>query len=85
MINPDLHPLPITPNDPLSIFSNKMKFGSMDPKTQEAKFRRKMSSKSNEDEYDMEIIQSEVNHGSLFESALPSLKLNSEKMATIPS
>jgi len=30
MTDVDLHPLPITPNDPLSIFSNKMKFGSMD-------------------------------------------------------
>jgi len=81
MIDPDLHPLPITPNDPLSIFSNnKMKFGSMDPRKQELKFltptTAEVTSSAIEEMYDMEILNSEINPDSLFESALPSLKIN---------
>jgi len=47
MVDPDLHPLPITPNDPLSIFSNKMKFGSMDPKQAHQKFSTPSTNEGN--------------------------------------
>jgi hypothetical protein len=41
MTDPDLHPLPITPNDPLAIFSsNKISFESLDTKKQAKKFRK---------------------------------------------
>ena len=99
MTDVDLHPLPITPNDPLSIvslfipltyhsqqFSNKMKFRSMDIRKQEAKFHTPSTDNASaENQFDMEILHSEFNPNSLFESALPSLKLSAEENAKQPS
>lgn len=62
-----------------------MKFGSMDPKKQELKFLTPTTAEATQnlleevipqDIYDMEILNSEINPDSLFENALPSLKIN---------
>lgn len=48
----------------------------MDPKKQEMKFIT--TSHVIEDVYDFEILNSHVNTDSMFENALPSLKLNTD-------
>lgn len=76
MTDPDLHPLPITPNDPLLVFSGKYGLNSTT--------RQKPAQPTPEEEFDMEILNSESNPHSIFETALPSLKLGSNKQPETP-
>lgn len=58
-----------------------MKFGSMDPKRAQTKFNTPSTNERtavDEAHYDMEIFNSEFNPDSMFENALPSLKLNTD-------
>jgi hypothetical protein len=79
MTDVDLHPLPITPNDPLSIFSNRKNFFV----AQQSKIQHSTPS-TNDDMFDMEILDTEDNKLSMFGSALPSLKISTKPAAAIP-
>jgi len=89
MTDPDLHPLPITPNDPLSIFSSKIPaFTSVsaasnpaEPKQftpEDVKLGVRPRGPSAGD-FDIEISNSQANPDSMFEDALPSLKLKEDQ------
>lgn len=82
MTDPDLHPLPITPNDPLSIFSTKMPYGqkkkSTTPESKLLGGQGQAAPTEPVASFDMEISNSVADPSSMFESALPSLKLNTE-------
>ena len=77
MTDPDLHPLPITPNDPLSIFSTRKNFFA-------GKIQHQAASTSADDMFDMEILDTSENQFSMFDTALPSLKITSKPTAAIP-
>jgi len=96
MTDPDLHPLPITPNDPLSIFQTNSATRS-ESKVPLAKTDSQLPDPILSDEpnfnpapmafgipqednlhVDMEISNTGENPNSMFDQALPSLKLNTE-------
>jgi len=85
MTDPDLHPLPITPNDPLSIFLTNQA-SSQQQRRSSAKKQSPLASPMirgfddsiHDPNFDMEISNTDANPNSLFQPALPSLKLNTE-------